>query len=121
MNRLHFLRRHARQMATPLVGFHQNIVGNNVQLFLRFALNILGACAAQHARQRAFANIHRDGLAGPGDDLDQQPQLRLNGVGRALLLNQKLRKRGAARHGRMVKKDRNIDAKIVARSTMALC
>ena len=99
VNRLHLLARHAREMAAPLVGLHQDVVRDDVELFLDFALNILSARAAEHAGQRTFADVHRDGLAGASDDFDQEPQFGLDGVRRPLLFNQKLGQRGAT-HGR---------------------
>jgi hypothetical protein len=45
----HFLGSHGRQMASPFVGFQQNFVGQNIELFLHFALHIFAVKAAQNA------------------------------------------------------------------------
>ena len=77
------------------------MIGRAAELELRLTLHVLGASVAEHAGERAFTDVHRNGLAGASHDLDQQSQFRLDGARRALLFNEKLGERGAA-HGRAI-------------------
>ena len=61
---IHF-RRHRRQVATPFVGFQQDIVGDHVEFFCASALNIAGAGThRENARQFALVDGVADCLAG---------------------------------------------------------
>ncbi|MNS65050.1 hypothetical protein D3C72_981990 [compost metagenome] len=88
VERVHFLRGHRRQVAAPLVGVEQHFIGDDVQLLLGLALHIAGAGRAEHAREGALAHGVGNGLAGARHHLDQQPELRLDRVVLALLLDQ---------------------------------
>jgi hypothetical protein len=74
VDRLHFFRRHRRQVAAPFVGFEQDFVGDDVQLLLHFALHVFGVGRAEHFAQRAFADRVADGFAGARHHFDQQAQ-----------------------------------------------
>ncbi len=70
----HLLGRHRGEVAAPFVGLEQDLVGDHVELLLGLALDVAGAGLAEHAAERALADLERDLLAGAGDDFDQQAQ-----------------------------------------------
>ncbi len=72
---LHFLRGHGGEVAAPLIGFEEDFVGDHVQLFLHLALDVVGAGGPQHIGQGALAHGNGDGLAGAGNDFDQETQV----------------------------------------------
>jgi selenide, water dikinase len=74
---VHLLGRQRGEVAAPLVGLEQDLVGDHVELLLRLALHVLRARRAQHAGERALADGDADRLAGARDDLDQQAQVGL--------------------------------------------
>ncbi|MNT80217.1 hypothetical protein D3C72_2196490 [compost metagenome] len=82
-------------MAAPFIRFEQDLVGDDVEFFLYFALHVFRVGRAQHFTQRTLADGVADGLAGARDDFDQQAQFGRNAVVRALLFNQVLRKTDA--------------------------
>ncbi len=86
------LRRAPGQMAAPFIGLDQNLVRQHVELLLRLALDVAGPGIAQHAAQGALADRMRNRLARPGDDFDQQTQIRVDLI-RTLRLDQKARQR----------------------------
>ena len=75
-------------MAAPFVGLNQHFVGNDIKLFLDFALHVFAAGAAHHVTERAFVDRAADAFAGAGDHFDQQAQLGRNVAVKTLLLNQ---------------------------------
>ena len=78
-------------MPTPFIGFNQYLVGDDVELFLHFALNVFTACSAQDAgcaAQRALVDGLTDAFAGAGNHFKQQTQLGRNVAFLALLFNQ---------------------------------
>jgi hypothetical protein len=83
---------HRRQVAAPLVGLDQDVVGDDVQLLLGLALDVVAARLAEHAGQGALRDVDGDRLDRAGDDLHQEAQI---GVHQplALLLDQKLGER----------------------------
>ncbi len=84
----HFFRGHGCQVAAPFVGFNQHFVGDDVQFFLDFALDVFTFRGTQHTAQRAFVDGQADALAGTGHHFQQQAQLRWNGTVDALLFDQ---------------------------------
>ena len=56
----HFFGSHGRQMAAPFVGFDQNFIGNDVQFFLNFTLNIFNVGTAQNTTQCTFVDRMTD-------------------------------------------------------------
>jgi hypothetical protein len=78
----------AGQVAAPFVGFDQHFVGDDVELFLDFALHVLALGAAQHAAQRAFVDGVADALAGARHHFQQQAQLPGDEAVHALLFDQ---------------------------------
>ena len=95
VDRFHFFRRHRRQMAAPFVRFEQDLVGDDVEFFLYFALHVFRVGRAQHLAQGALADGVADGLAGARDHFDQQAQFGRDAVVRALFFDQVLRKTDA--------------------------
>ena len=61
-------------MAAPFVGIDQHLVGDDVELLLDFALDVLALGAAHDFAQSALVDLNRDALAGARDDFDQQTQ-----------------------------------------------
>ncbi|MND67602.1 hypothetical protein D3C80_590220 [compost metagenome] len=94
---VHFLGRHAGQVAAPLVGFQQDFVGHHVQFLLHFALHVLGTHAAEHAAQRALGHRMADLLARARDDLDEEAQIGRRVVASGLL--DQVATQGNAGHG----------------------
>src|SRR5690606_32595043 len=80
---------------TPFIGFQQDLVGDDIQLLLHFALHVLAARRAKHVAQSALADRMADGLAGTRNDFDQQAQFGGNVVVLALLFDQILGKTDA--------------------------
>ena len=72
---VHFLGGHAGQVAAPLVGFEQDLVGDHVELLLHLALYVLAVQAAQHAAEGAFGHLVADGLASPCHNFDKEAQI----------------------------------------------
>ncbi len=72
----HLFAGHGRQVAAPFVGFNQGFVGDDVQLFLHFALHVFAAGGAHDFAQLAFVHGKADALAGAGNHFQQQAQLR---------------------------------------------
>jgi len=68
---VHFLGRHAGEVAAPLVGADHDVVGDDVELLLRFALHVLGIQRAHDAQQCALVDDVGNRLAG-NDDVVQQ-------------------------------------------------
>src|SRR5688500_1507789 len=79
-------------MSAPAAGLEQNLVRQNVEPLLRFALDIDGVRVAEHVTQCAFAYGVADRLARTRDGFEQQPQIRIDAV-LALAANQIVRKR----------------------------
>ena len=75
-------------MAAPLIGIQQNFVGDHIQLLLYFTLHVIGAGSAHSITEVALANGYGNGLAGTGDDFDEQTQVRIQCFGFALLFDQ---------------------------------
>jgi hypothetical protein len=98
---LHLLRRHGGEVAAPLVGLQERLVGDHVELLLHLALDVLGVEIAEHAAERALVDRMADGLAGARHDLDQQAQLGGQGGLAALLFDEELGQ-GLAMHGNPV-------------------
>jgi hypothetical protein len=101
---LHLLRRTRRQMSAPGVGLEQHVVGDHVELLLRLALDVhalssWGAHIPEHAAQCALADRDRDCLAGAGDDLDQQAQVRIDAAGALFLDEESCQRSGRHRDG----------------------
>ncbi len=74
VRQVHFLGGHGGEVAAPFVGVEQDVVGQHVELLLRFALHVVAAGFAEHAAfaaQGALADGDGNGLAGAGDDFDQ--------------------------------------------------
>ena len=88
MDRVHLFAGHGRQVAAPLIGFDQHLVRNHVQFFLYFALDVLGACSAQHVAERSFVHRNGDALARTRHHFDQQAQLSWDSAMRPLLFNE---------------------------------
>jgi hypothetical protein len=90
VDRVHLFAGHRGQVAAPLVGLDQHLVADDVELFLRLTLHVVGAGVAEDVAQGPF--VHRDGdaLASTRHDLDQQTKLRWNAAVFALLLDQEL-------------------------------
>jgi hypothetical protein len=88
---VHLLGHHRRELAAPLVRLHQHLVGDHVELLLRLALDVLRADDVADARERALPHRVADHLARAGDHLEQEPELRRDRAGAALLLDQVLR------------------------------
>ncbi|MNY37801.1 hypothetical protein D3C86_1723860 [compost metagenome] len=86
-------------MTAPFVGFEQDLVGDHVELFLHFALDVFSAHAAQNATQGAFGHGVVDLLAGTRHHFDQEAQIGRSVVA-AGLLNQ-IATQGNAGHGRL--------------------
>ena len=84
---VHFFRGAGGEVATPGVGFEQDLVADDVQLLLRFALHVAGTGLAQHAAEGAFADGDGDAGAGAGDDRDQLAQVGIDAAG-VLFLDQ---------------------------------
>jgi hypothetical protein len=95
VDRFHFFRCHRRQVAAPFIRFEQDFVGDDVQFFLDFTLDVFGFGGAKDFAQRALAYRVADGLAGAGDDFDQQAQLGRDRVVLALFFDQVLGKADA--------------------------
>jgi hypothetical protein len=74
-------------VATPGVGFEQDLVADDVQLLLRFALHVAGTGIAEHATEGALADGDGDAGAGAGDDRDQLAQVGVDAAG-VLFLDQ---------------------------------
>jgi len=85
---LHLLAGHGGEVAAPLVGFDQHIVGDDVELFLDFTLHVFALGGAQHATERALVDGQADAFAGAGHHLQQQAQLGWDEPACALLLNE---------------------------------
>ena len=62
---------HRGEIAAPFVGFEQDFVGEDVEFFLDFALDVLRFVAAQDVPECAFAYGMADDLAGAADDFQQ--------------------------------------------------
>ena len=75
-------------MAAPFVGVEQDLVGQHVELLLRLALHVVAARFAEHAAQAALADGNGNGLAGTGDDLDQELEIAGDGALCALFFGQ---------------------------------
>ena len=73
---LHLLGGEGGEVAAPFVGLEQDLVGEHVELLLHLALHVLGAGAAQAVGERALVDARADRLAGAGDGLEQQAQVR---------------------------------------------
>ena len=70
------------------VGLEQDSVGHHVELLQYLALRVVAASAAEHAGQTALADGDGNRLAGAGDGLDRQSQIRGNGSLVALFFNE---------------------------------
>jgi hypothetical protein len=68
-------------MPAPGVGFQQDLVADDVQLLLCFALDVAGAGFAEHAAERALAHGDGDAGAGTGDDGDELAQFGIDAAG----------------------------------------
>src|SRR6185295_10623331 len=80
---LHLLGGEGGEVAAPDVGLEQDLVRQNIQLLLHFALDVFLPGGTQAIRQGALVDPGADRLAGAGDGLEQQAQV---GVDRFLLL-----------------------------------
>ncbi|KAG0923485.1 hypothetical protein G6F31_019487 [Rhizopus arrhizus] len=78
---VHFFRGAGGEVAAPGVGFEQDLVADDVQLLLRFALYVAGTGLAQHAAKGALADGDGDAGAGAGDDRDQLAQVGIDAAG----------------------------------------
>ncbi|MNT76252.1 hypothetical protein D3C72_2152360 [compost metagenome] len=85
-------------MAAPGVGLEQDLIADDIELLLRFALHVAGAGLAEHATEGALADGDGDAGAGAGDDRDQLAQVGVDAAG-VLLLDQEAGQRGTG-HGR---------------------
>ncbi|MNP40609.1 hypothetical protein D3C76_1342610 [compost metagenome] len=101
---VHFLGGHAGQVAGPLVGFQQDFVGQDVELLLHLALDVLGLHAAQHATQRPLGHGVADFLARAGHHFHEVTQVG-RGVVTAGLLDQ-VAAQGNTGHGRLRAKEK---------------
>jgi hypothetical protein len=68
---VHLFRCHTGQMAAPAQRIQHDVIGDDVQLLLRFTLDVLAAGTAQHTDQRALVDLMGDLLA-RGHDVAQQ-------------------------------------------------
>src|SRR5690606_3130798 len=84
---VHFLGSHASQVTAPLVGLEQNLVGQDVELLLHFALDVLAVSATQYAAKGALGDRVADFLARSCHDLDEKAQIS-RGVVTASLLDE---------------------------------
>src|ERR1039457_2508559 len=87
---IHFFGSHRRQVTTPLGGFDKHLVGDDVQLLLRLALNVLATRPAQPTDQLAFVDIMCDLLAGYDDVADQASEIATDTRDRALFFDDEL-------------------------------
>ncbi len=82
---VHFLGRHAGQVAAPLVCLQQDFVGEHVELLLHFALDVLAVGATQYAPEGALGYRVADFLARSCHDLDEKAQISRRVVTASLL------------------------------------
>ena len=73
--RLVLLRDHAGELAAPVRGAQEDLVGEHVELLLFLALHVGAAVAAEHVGERAVGDRARDRLAGLGDLQDEGVEL----------------------------------------------
>ena len=90
INIIHLFGSHRRQVTTPLGGFDEHFIGDDVQLFLRLTLNVLATCTAQHTDQLAFIDIMCDLLASDDDIADQASEIATDTRDRALFFDDEL-------------------------------
>src|SRR5690606_33798283 len=86
----HLFGRHRRKVAAPFIGLEEDLVGEHVQFFLHFALNVFALQASQYAAERAFADMMADCLAGARHNFDEQAHVCRQGAIGALVLDQEL-------------------------------
>ncbi len=77
---IHLLGGHRREVAAPFVRFHEDLVGEHVELGLRLALHVGRADRSEHVAERTATDGIRDRLAGARDGLEQKPQLGIQPV-----------------------------------------
>src|SRR6478609_1399514 len=95
---VHLLGGERREVAAPLVGLEQDLVREHVELLLRLALHVDGIERAMAVGERALAHAGADALAGAGDRLEEQAQIRVDEVLVALPGDEELGE-GDAAHG----------------------
>src|SRR5207237_1351284 len=71
-----------------------------VELLLQLAVHVGGRGSGRAVGERALVDARRDGLAGAGDGLDEQPQVGVDAV-RLLPADQELRERDAPNRRRL--------------------
>ena len=113
---LHLFRGHGGEVAAPFVGFEQDVVGDDVEFLLRFALDVAGPGAAQHIGEGTLADVDRNGLAGPGDDFNQKTEVGGNDVFVALLLDEVARQRDFCHGNRESEGSLNYTCRLLAHS-----
>ena len=95
---IHLFRGHGRQVTRPFVRLDENLIGEDVQLFLGLALNILAPGAAQDPHQGAMVDHVRDDLAGGNDIVEQGGEIPRGTRDVTLLLNDELGDSGTVVH-----------------------
>ena len=75
-------------MAAPFVGLDQYLIGDDVELFLHFALYVFALRAAHHLAQGTLVDGLADAFAGARHHFKQQAQLRWDVAFQALLFHQ---------------------------------
>ena len=86
---IHFFRRHGGEVAAPFVGIKQNFVGDDIQLLLDFTLHVIRSGAAHGIAKVALTNCDGNSFTGTRNDFDQQAQIGVKIIVRALLFDQK--------------------------------
>jgi hypothetical protein len=72
---VHLLRSQGRGMSAPLVGLEQDLIGQDVQLLLNLALDVLRPEAAEDTTQLTLVDGVADRLAGSCNHLNEETEL----------------------------------------------
>ena len=75
---IHFFAGYTTDKTALSAGSTHDVVGNNVEFFLRFTLNIFATGRTQHAGQCPLTDFKADFFASTGQVIDQSGQPRIN-------------------------------------------